>query len=51
VGAGIDYRFARRFTFRAAPFYQRSLTSIVAEDQAKEYLFSFGVATGVYYSL
>jgi hypothetical protein len=51
VGAGIDYRLARRFTFRASPFYQRSLTSIVADDQAKEYLFSFGVATGVYYLL
>jgi hypothetical protein len=51
VGAGIDYRLARRFTFRASPYYQRSLTSIVADDHAKEYLFSFGVGTGVYYSL
>jgi hypothetical protein len=51
LGAGIDYRFSKRFIFRAEPFFQRSLTSIVADKAAKEYLFSFGVSTGVHYSL
>ena len=51
IGAGIDYRLSKRITLRGAPFYQRSLTSIVADDEAKEYLFSFGVNTGIYYTL
>jgi hypothetical protein len=51
LGAGIDYRFSKRFIFRAEPFFQRSLTSIVADKAAREYLFSFGVSTGVHYSL
>jgi hypothetical protein len=51
VGAGIDYHLSKRITLRAAPFYQRSLTSIVVDDNAKEYLYSFGVSTGVLYSL
>lgn len=51
LAAGIDYQFSKRFTFRAEPFFQRSLTSIVADKEAKEYLFSFGVSTGVRYSL
>jgi hypothetical protein len=51
VSAGIDYRLSKRFTVRAEPFYERSLTSIVADDQAREYLFSFGVVTGVHYLL
>jgi opacity protein-like surface antigen len=51
IGAGIDYRFSKRITLRAAPFYQRSLTSIVVDNDAKEYLFSFGVNTGIHYTL
>jgi opacity protein-like surface antigen len=51
LAAGMDYRFSKRFTFRAEPFFQRSLTSIVSDKEAKEYLFSFGVSTGVQYSL
>jgi hypothetical protein len=51
IGAGIDYRLSKRFTVRAEPFYQRSLTSIVVDNSAREYLYSFGVTTGVYYSL
>jgi hypothetical protein len=51
IGAGIDYRLSKRITLRAAPIYQRSLTSIVADDDAKEYFFSFGVNTGIYYTL
>jgi hypothetical protein len=50
VGAGIDYRVSKQLVVRVEPFYQRSLTSITADDDAKEHLFSFGVTTGVFYS-
>jgi hypothetical protein len=50
IGAGLDYRFTKRLTFRGEPFFQRSLTSIVRDKHAREYLFSFGIATSIHYS-
>jgi hypothetical protein len=50
AGAGIDYSISKRFTFRVQPFYQRSLTSVVADNDAREFLFSYGIATAVCYS-
>jgi hypothetical protein len=51
MGAGIDYRLSSRLNFRAEPYFQRSITSIVVDKGAKEYLFSFGLALGVHYLL
>jgi hypothetical protein len=51
IGVGVDYRLSKRFVLSAQPFYQRSLMSIVANRQAKEYLFSYGITTGIHYLL
>lgn len=51
VGAGVEYQPLNRIIIRTAPFYQRFLNSIVVDNAAKEYLFSFGVSTGVHYVL
>ena len=49
VGGAVDYLIHPRFLIRAQPFYQRSLTSIVADDDAKEYLYAFGLSVGAHY--
>lgn len=51
MGAGIEYRPLNRIVIRMAPFYQRFLNSIIVDNAAKEYLFSYGVSTGFHYVL
>lgn len=47
VGAGLEYAFGQRLSVRAEPFIEHYFRSISTYAHAKEYLFSFGLSTGV----
>lgn len=47
LGAGLEYTVGQRFSIRAEPFIEHSFSSIVTDDHIREYLFSFGLSTGV----
>jgi hypothetical protein len=47
---GIDYQVMKRFTLRIEPYYQRTIRPITADDTAKEYIYAFGLATGMFYA-
>jgi hypothetical protein len=49
-GIGLDYQVMKRFTLRMEPYYQRTIRSVTADDNAKEYIYAWGLATGVLYS-
>ena len=49
IGASLDYKLSDTFMITAEPNYQRFLTSINADNNAKEYLYSFGVGFGASY--
>jgi opacity protein-like surface antigen len=47
VGAGMEYTIGQRLSVRAEPFFEHYFRSILTDEHAKEYLFSFGLSTGV----
>jgi hypothetical protein len=47
LGAGLEYSLGKRLSVRAEPFFEHYFTSILSDDHAKEYLYSFGMSTGV----
>lgn len=49
AGAGIEYLVMKRFSLRIEPYYQRTVRSITTDDGAKEYIYAFGLATGMFY--
>lgn len=49
AGAGIEYLVMKRFSLRMEPYYQRTIRSITTGDGAKEYIYAFGLATGMFY--
>jgi len=51
LGVGMTYDLTRRFSISVEPVYKRFLNSIVVDDQAKEYPYSFGANFGVYYAI
>lgn len=48
VGFAAEYELSKRLRLHLEPVYRRSITSIISSP-LKEYLFSAGVNTGVYY--
>jgi opacity protein-like surface antigen len=50
VGFGIDYPLSKRMTINVEPLYTRSFTSIIADNNAKEYLYSAGINASVFYN-
>lgn len=49
-GAGIEYKVMKRFALRIEPYYQRTIRSVTTDNDAKEYIYAFGLATGMFYS-
>jgi hypothetical protein len=49
-GVGIDYQIMKRFALRVEPYYQRTIRSITVDDDTKEYIYAFGLSTGMFYS-
>lgn len=49
-GAGIEYKVMKRFALRVEPNYQRTIRPITSDDDAKEYIYALGLATGMFYS-
>ncbi|MBT1711165.1 outer membrane beta-barrel protein [Fulvivirgaceae bacterium PWU5] len=47
LGAGLEYALGHRFSLRAEPFIEHYFNSISTDDHTKEYLFAFGLSTGV----
>ncbi|MBT1688673.1 outer membrane beta-barrel protein [Dawidia soli] len=50
IGAGLEYMVGQRFSIRAEPFIEHYFNSIVTDDHIREYLFSFGLSTGVFWA-
>jgi hypothetical protein len=48
---GFDYQLSGKLAGRLEPVYQHSIASIVADDSAREFLFSFGINISLYYAL
>jgi hypothetical protein len=49
IGATVDYKLSDKFVITAEPHYQRFLTSINADNNAKEHLYSFGIGLAASY--
>lgn len=49
-GVGFDYQVMKRFAIRVEPYFQRTIRSVTVDDNAKEYIYAWGVATGMFYS-
>ena len=47
LGAGLEYALGSRLSLRAEPFFEHYFKSISTDDHTKEYLFSFGLSTGI----
>lgn len=50
IGVAIEYNASEKITLSIEPCYQRFLTSINANKDAKEYLFSFGAGVSARYN-
>jgi hypothetical protein len=50
IGASVDYNLSDKLVITAEPYYQRFLSSINADNDADEFLFSFGIGLGARYS-
>ena len=50
IGFGASYDLSKRLLFQLQPIFLRSLNSIIIDQNAKVYLFSFGVDFGLLYS-
>ncbi len=48
AGLGVSYSISNRLTIRMEPVYRRSITSII-DAPVKEYVYSIGLNTGLYY--
>lgn len=51
AGIGVEYYLSQRVLITAEPVYRQFVTSLVVDDDAKEYPYSVGMNVGVYYRL
>lgn len=50
LGAELKYAFSEQVAFTLEPAYKQFMTSILIDEQSKEYLYSMGLAVGVYFT-
>lgn len=47
VGAGTEYALSKKFTVYAGPSYRQAFSSLLVDNDAREYLYSIGLDMGV----
>lgn len=50
IGAELRYQLTERIVFTLNPVYRQFITSILIDEESKEYPFSVGAALGLYYT-
>ena len=50
LGFGLNYKISNRLSIQIEPVFHRSITSILTDKSTKEYLYHFGICSGVYYN-